>query len=147
MTIEGGTVDEFQIRQLIAARSAAVRDKDIDGLMSNLAPDVISFDVVNPLHYVGLEATRRRAEEWLSSFRGPIRHEIRGLSITAGDEAAFSHCLTRVSGTTLQGVEVDMWLRSTVCYRKFDAKWMITHQHNSVPFDAESGRASLDLQP
>jgi hypothetical protein len=28
-----------------------------------------------------------------------------------------------------------------------DENWMVTHEHNSVPFDAETGKASLDLKP
>jgi ketosteroid isomerase-like protein len=40
-----------------------------------------------------------------------------------------------------------MWLRSTVCYRKIDGRWLVTHQHSSVPFDGETGKASLQLEP
>lgn len=40
-----------------------------------------------------------------------------------------------------------MWVRATICFRKIEGKWMITHEHNSTPFDVETGRASLDLQP
>ena len=40
-----------------------------------------------------------------------------------------------------------MWIRATLCYRKIDGKWMVTHEHVSVPFDPESGQASLDLKP
>jgi len=36
-----------------------------------------------------------------------------------------------------------MWWRATVCYRKMDGEWKITHEHNSVSFDVKSGKASL----
>ena len=45
------------------------------------------------------------------------------------------------------GREVDMWVRMTVGFRKINGKWMVTHEHTSVPFDAESGKASVDLKP
>jgi len=38
-------------------------------------------------------------------------------------------------------------VRATVCYRKIDGKWMIVHEHFSVPFDMETLKASLDLKP
>lgn len=60
---------------------------------------------------------------------------------------AFCHFLYRVTGTLAAGGDVDMWVRATVCYRKIDGTWMVTHEHNSVPFDVESGKASLDLKP
>jgi hypothetical protein len=40
-----------------------------------------------------------------------------------------------------------MWWRATICYRKMNERWMVTHAHNSVPFDVKIGKASLDLQP
>jgi uncharacterized protein (TIGR02246 family) len=139
--------EETQIRQLIYNQIKAVRAKDSNAVMSNCAPDVMSFDVLNPLRYIGSDAVKTRAEEWFSSFRGTIDYEIRDLSITTGDDVAFSHSLNRVQGTKLDGAAIDMWWRATACYRKIDNKWTITHQHNSVPFDGESGRASLDLKP
>jgi ketosteroid isomerase-like protein len=138
---------EAQIRVLIEDRVKAIRDKDIEALMSNHAPDVLTFDALNPLQYIGSDKVKERAEQWLSWYQGPIGYEIRDLSITAGEEVAFCHYLYRVSGTMTNGRVVNMWVRSTVCYRKIDGEWMVTHEHTSVPFDAESGKASLDLNP
>jgi uncharacterized protein (TIGR02246 family) len=147
MATENKAVDEVQIRGLIENKLKAVRAKDIDGATSDYAADVLSFDVVNPLQYIGAGAIRKRLEEWFSSFQGSIGLEIRDLSITAGEAVAFSHCLNHVSATTTGGGKLDMWWRETACYRKIDGKWLVTHQHSSVPFDVASGKASLDLKP
>lgn len=40
-----------------------------------------------------------------------------------------------------------MWWRMTIGYRKIDGTWMVIHEHNSVPFDTETGQASLGLKP
>jgi ketosteroid isomerase-like protein len=40
-----------------------------------------------------------------------------------------------------------MCWRATVCYRKIYGSWMVTHEHNSVPFDPQTGKASLNLEP
>ena len=147
MATENKAVDEVQIRGLIENKIKAVRAKDVDGATSDYAPDVLSFDVVNPLRYFGADAIRKRLEEWFSSFQGSIGLEIRDLSITVGEAVAFSHCLNHVSATTRGGGKLDMLWRETACYRKIEGKWLITHQHSSVPFDVESGKASLDLKP
>ena len=141
------SVDEIQIRGLIEDKIKAVRAKDIDGATSNYAPDVLSFDVINPLQYIGSDAIKKRLGDWFSSFQGSIGFEIRDLSITVGGDVAFSHSLNHVSATKTDGVKLDMWWRETACYRKLDGRWVITHQHTSVPFDMESGKASLDLRP
>jgi uncharacterized protein (TIGR02246 family) len=139
--------DEAEIRRQIERRVMAVQDKDIAGLVSNYAPDVVSFDVVNQLQYKGSEAIRKRLEEWFGSFQSQIGYEVRDLSISVGEAVAFCHFLFRVSGTLADGGAVGMWVRATACLRKIDGKWMITHEHDSVPFDATSGKASLDLEP
>ena len=147
MATENKAVDEVQIRGLIENRIKAVRAKDIEAAVAGYAPDALSFDVVSPLRYFGSDAIRKRLADWFSSFQGLIGLEIRDLNITVSGDVAFSHCLSHVSATTRDGRKLDMWWRETACYRKIDGKWLITHQHSSVPFDAESGKASLDLKP
>jgi uncharacterized protein (TIGR02246 family) len=141
------TADEAEIGALVEEWAKAIRAKDITRRMSNYAPNVVLFDVVNPLQYVGADAVRKRGEGWFSSFQGSIGYEVRDLRITTGDDTAFSHSLNHVSATKTDGQKIDMWWRATICYRKLDGKWMVTHEHNSVPFDAESGKASLNLKP
>ena len=96
---------------------------------------------------MGLDACRKRAAEWFSSFDGPIGYEIRDLKVSAGEDLAFCHSLNRVSGTKIDGEKLEMWWRATVCYRKIDGNWIVTHEHSSVPFDAKTGKAQLDLKP
>ena len=138
---------EAEIRALVEDRVKAVRAKDVGAATSRVATDTVTFDVVNPLHRVGTEQLRRRAEEWFSSFDGPIGVQMRDHVVAAGDDVGYSHSLVRYSGTRSDGRTLDMWVRMTVCYRRIDGTWTIVHEHSSVPFDPESGKASLDLKP
>jgi ketosteroid isomerase-like protein len=147
MGIDDKTIAEDQIRGLIEDKVNAVRAKDVDRATFNYAPDVLSFDVIDPLQYIGADAIKKRLGDWFSSFQNSIGFEISDLSITVGGDVAFSHSLNHVSATKTDGVKLDMWWRETACYRKLDGRWQITHQHTSVPFDMESGKASLDLKP
>jgi ketosteroid isomerase-like protein len=65
----------------------------------------------------------------------------------AGKDVAFLHCIERVSGTLKGGQKSDIWLRATSGLRKIKGKWLITHDHISVPVDFESGKAALELKP
>ena len=141
------TAAEAQIRALIDAQARAIRAKDVEGSVSSYAPDVLLFDVVNPLRCVGSDALGRRLAEWFASFEGPLGYELCDLSITTGADVAFSHSLHRVSATTKDGTRLDMWWPATVCYRRTGGTWQVTHQHASVPFDVMSGQASLNLEP
>lgn len=136
-----------EIRQLIDGFQQAIRAKDLGGVLSVYAPDIVSYDLVPPMQHVGIAAYRRPWEETFASFEGRIGYEVSDLHITATDEVAFSHSLNRMSGTTKNGQTISMWVRWTACFRKLDGKWLITHEQVSVPIDMESGRALLDLEP
>ena len=141
------TKNEDQIQAVIEDRVRAIGDKDVEALVAKAAPGVVSFDALPPLQRTGSEAIRTRLQEWFGWYDGPIGYEVRDLRITAGDDVAFAHYLYHVTGRMTNGNEVDMWVRTTMGLQKTGGAWVITHEHNSVPFDAESGKASLDLTP
>jgi uncharacterized protein (TIGR02246 family) len=138
---------EDEIRELIEARVQAVRAKDLAQAMAHHAPDVVVFDVVSPLRYRGMETVRQRTQAWFSMYPEGIGYELRDLTVAASEDVAFCHYLYRVTGTTAEGNRVDMWVRATVCFQRVDGAWLVTHDHESVPFDPVSGKASMDLQP
>ena len=140
--------DEAQIRGLINDWAESVRAKDVDGIMSHYAADIVTFDLAPPLQYAGADALRKSLEAWFPTFRGAVGYEIRELSITTGDEVAFCRSLNRISGTRTDGEETGVWVRATIGLRKIDGKWKVTHEHSSVPFYMDgSYRAAVDLKP
>ncbi len=140
-------IEQAQIEKIVEHWKEAIRSKDLNARMSNYAPNVSLFDVVKPFQYVGSDAVRKRATEWFSSFEGPLDFDMCDLRIATDNDTAFSHSLNHVLGTKKDGQAVDMWWRSTVCFRKMDEQWMVTHEHNSLPFDVQTGKASLNLKP
>lgn len=131
---------EAEIRELFETRTRALAGKDAATLAAANDSAVVVFDAVAPFVHRGAETTARK-QEWLAAYRTGIGHEIRDLEITAGADLAFCHFLVRVSGTMLDDTEVGMWVRATSCLRKRNDGWKIVHEHASVPFDAETGKA------
>jgi uncharacterized protein (TIGR02246 family) len=138
---------EREIKKLLDRYAAALRAKDVKAIMALYEPGVVAFDLVPPLKYVGKADYERNYQGFLDMYNGPIEFEIRDLSITAGEDVAFSHSLQRVGGTTKAGEKTSLWLRVTSGYRKVKGQWMISHDHASVPVDLETGKALLDLKP
>ena len=136
-----------ELRELIDEWAIAVRAKDIESVMSQYLSDVVAFDVVDPLEYKGTDMLRQRLTDWFFSFEGPFGFEITNLEVEAGDYLAFCHSLNRAIGIKTDGVQVNMCWRATLCCRKVEGRWRITHSHTSVPFNVETGLASLDLEP
>jgi uncharacterized protein (TIGR02246 family) len=139
--------DEADIRQRIDMLAEAIRTMNLERVLSTYAPDVVSFDIVQPLQHVGAEAKRKNGVEAFEMYEHPLGYEIRDLTITVGDDVAFGHSLNRISGTMKNGNRTDFRLRSTTCFRKIDGSWLIVHDQVSVPLDLESSRALLNLKP
>jgi ketosteroid isomerase-like protein len=39
------------------------------------------------------------------------------------------------------------WIRNTGGYRRIQGRWQIVHEHCSVPFNPETSKAVLTLEP
>ena len=141
------TDEEAQIRGLIEDWAKAARASDIDGIMAVYAPDIRSFDAIAQLQFKGADAYRKHWEACIAMCPGPMIFEIHDLAIEAGDEVAFGHYLLKCGATGEDGKEQTGWTRGTVCWRKRSGTWMVAHEHFSVPFDMESGKALLGLEP
>ena len=147
MTIPPSGKTDADIRALMDARVAAVRAKDVAALVAHHAADVISYDLLEPLQYVGVEAVRQRGQQWFDGYDGPMGYEIRDLKVYPDAEVAFCHGLHHVTGTTKTGQMIDMWWRATQGFRRIDGQWRIVHEHGSVPFDMATAKVSFSLKP
>jgi uncharacterized protein (TIGR02246 family) len=141
------TDEEAPIRELIEDWAKAARANDIEGIMAAYAPDVVSFDAIAQLQFKGAEAYRKHWEMCVAMCSGPMTFEIHDLDIAAAGDVAFGHYLLRCGGAGEDGEEKTGWMRATVCYRKRSGRWMVVHEHFSAPFDMESGKALLGLEP
>lgn len=141
------TGPEEELRQVVLERVAAVHAKDPAPLAARQAPDVIAFDVLPPFLSRGNKAVEAKTRAWYDAYAGDIGYEVHDLHVTAGEDVGFCSFLYHVSGTLRAGGEVDMWVRATLCLRRIDGRWLITHDHESVPFDAATGQAVTTLTP
>jgi PhnB protein len=140
------SANEDQIRAAIDARADAIRKKNVQGVLNQFAEESVRFFLATPLQ--ATVPLKDDLEDWFATWQGPIGYEIRDLKITASDDVAFSHSLSRYSGTKTDGEKPDVWFRDTLCFRKINGQWLITHAHESVPFYMDgSYKAAVDLKP
>src|SRR5947207_11138324 len=102
--------DEAEIQRLLDNGIRALHDRNIEGIMCIYAQEVVTFDIVPPLRYIGADALRKLWEEVFSVYQGPIEYETRDLNITVGDDVAFAYSLNRMSGTIKNGQKTNYWL-------------------------------------
>lgn len=133
---------ERDIRRIEAELTRAAEERDIEGIVACYAPDVEVFHPMNGLEQTGTDAFRKSQEWWFSTVTGPVRREVLQLRVRVDESIGFSHALVRLRATLATGEPLDSTVRVTTGYRAFGEKWLITHQHMSVPFEAgieESG--------
>jgi ketosteroid isomerase-like protein len=121
---------ESEIEALLDARVRACRAKDIDLLMSLYSPNILYFDVVPPLRFIGSDAVRDNFVRWFNEYDGAIGLETHHLTISVSGDVAFAHMLHLDKGNanlSEQQSKRGFWLRSTVCCRRSNNEWLITH--------------------
>jgi ketosteroid isomerase-like protein len=144
---QDSTTDEASIRARIEALAHAIRAKDVDGVMATFAADVVSFDLGPPLAHGGGDVFRSHWRALFDAWRDGIEFEVHDLAVALSGEVAFSHGLNRMAGSTADGRRLERWLRWTACWRRREGRWLVVHEHVSVPVDLREGRALLDLRP
>ena len=138
------TRNEAEIRECIDGTAQAIRSKNINALMALYAPEVVTFDLM-PLRTRGADASRKNFEAWFASVQGPIDYQVSELAIARCEDVAFCHYLGHVKSTRTTGEKSDYRVRVTASLRNTGGRWIITHEHISVPFkNGQAMRAALD---
>jgi PhnB protein len=124
----------------------AHHDKDVDAIVACYADDARIFDLAPPLSSTGL--SRQDTVAWLATWRGPIEIDAADVDLVVDGDSAWSTALTRMRGVKIDGATVDLWFRTTRCFCRRDAKWLIAHDQSSTPFYMDGSlRAAVDLTP
>jgi len=123
--------DVTAIRAQIEAWAAAVRARDMAGMLRNHSADMVMFDVPPPLRLRGIAAYEASWPQFFDASPKPIRFDIMDLQITAGNDVAFAVALMRCA--VIEGGNADLDFRLTVGLRKIDGRWIVTHEHHSIP--------------
>ncbi|HEY4266130.1 MAG TPA: nuclear transport factor 2 family protein [Micropepsaceae bacterium] len=123
--------EERAIREQIEAWAAAVRSRDMAGILKNHATDIVMYDVPPPLQLRGIAAYRDSWPQFFDASPKPIRFDIMEMHITAGRDVAFATALMRCA--IVEDGNADLDFRLTVGLRKIGGQWIVTHEHHSIP--------------
>jgi len=142
--------DEVAILALFAEHAEGLRLRDPARVVARYAQDAVTCTLAPPLRNTGLDARDPEAVAgWMAGFDGPITLEHRDLSVVVSGDVAFVHGLARLAAVPVGYPEgFSMWMRTTVGLQRREGRWLVTHEHESVPFHMDgSFLAATDLQP
>ena len=133
MDRDSSSENEAAVRGVIESWTAAVRRRDIEGILENHSPDIVMFDVPPPFQSRGIDAYRKTWDLFFSWSSEPVPFDVREMSVTAGSDVAFIVATMRCAGPGADGKSEALDFRLTVGLRKIEGRWTITHEHHSVP--------------
>ena len=125
--------NESVVRDLLERWAAAVRAKNMPEVLANHAEDFVMFDVPPPFESRGLAAYEDTWKLFYSGQPDPVAFDIKWLEVVAGDETAFAFAHMQCIEPRKREQRAPLDFRLTVGLRKVEGRWLIVHEHHSVP--------------
>ena len=133
--------DEQPIRQALAAYQSAVLAKDVDAFVAIYADDARIFELWGTWVH-DIASWREMAKGWFA-FLGDQRSVVEAHDVhtqVSGDMALLTASLTYravdAAGTELRSLDN----RLSWVLRQRGARWLVVHEHTSVPLAHEDGK-------
>jgi uncharacterized protein (TIGR02246 family) len=145
--LEAMSEDEAAIRRRISVWSAALEAKDVDGLVADYTPDAVLYDAIPPYLTVGRESIRRVWANCLPYFPEKFKSEYRDVVIHVSGDGAVMHGLHHFVAEPADHPCGQSWMRVTVAYRRINGRWMVTHEHASMPFNPMTNQVWFITDP
>ena len=140
--------DKAQIEELFQQYLKAFNARDTNAIMALYSTkDLFVFDVVPPREYPSWDAYKKDFDALFAAFPGPVDNKLTDLSITTAGSMAYAHNIQTVAFTAKDGSKVNLVVRVSDVLRKINGKWLIVHEHVSVPVDLATGKAVLQSTP
>ena len=123
--------------------------KDVRAIMAHYVHDdaLVVFDVTPPLQFVGYDAYTKSYQDFYAAFPGQVTVDVIERKISVVGELAYTHEMNTWTVHDQTNKPTMFTARETYVLQKTEGKWLIVHEHASVPVDVTTGRAELRLTP
>ncbi|QDL93121.1 DUF4440 domain-containing protein [Paroceanicella profunda] len=155
--VSEATEDAAAAHEVAAARAdwlEAFAAQDLERMMSFYVADIYSYDLMAAptenglaMAFDGEAIWRQNWVAFFEMFEDDLVISIDDLTVYQQGDLATVRGLTRLEGTIVDGPFVDMWTRETNVLRRVNGRWLVLHDHVSVPIDFSTGLALTDLVP
>ncbi|EPF79836.1 hypothetical protein F945_00724 [Acinetobacter rudis CIP 110305] len=138
--IEGDQEIATEVIDQIALWDKAIIRQQIDTVIEYCSEKVSLFDVSSQI--TGIREYRQEWEKlspYFSQYIDIIRSDIK---IHTATDLAVMHCLTKVVDVSTDTTLVP-WCRTTLCMQKEQQRWLVVHQHISIPINMQTGNIIL----
>jgi ketosteroid isomerase-like protein len=141
--------DKAEIVSLNQRQLDAFNKKDLDAVMAfyvNDKDNPVFYEDTIPFQLQGASALRKYDQEFFESASQIHWPRIEAISVVVSGDLAAAHYTLPLTWTDRGGTH-SVRSRFTQVLKKVNGKWLIWHEHLSVPYDPETGKAVFDAQP
>lgn len=140
--------EQNDVAQTLVDFSEAIRNGNINTIMSFYEEGIRAFDMMPPLAITSKSTYQKNWEECFTNFfQFPVNYNYVQPKIEISGNIAVVHSLIHMSGDSVHGENMDCWMRSTICFKKHGVQWLISHEHTSTPLDPLTGKGLMNLSP
>lgn len=139
--IIGDKASAEEIISLTSQWDKSVAKGDAQTLAKDYIENVEVYDIGTQL--VGKEPYKDLWNASFPYFGESPKVSRRKIKLYAGNDLAFMHFYSKVSGSNISKPEEQPWCRTTVCFQKTNDVWCVVHEHISMPIDFEKGVPAL----
>jgi len=107
--------------------------------------DIVLYDYLVPLQYVGGKAVRADFEKFFSSAKD-IKGNFVSLRVVANGKLGVANSIQHFTWTDKDGKPGEGTFRITDAWHKTKDGWKIFHTHVSFPFNPETGKIEMNLK-
>ncbi|MDQ0092830.1 YybH family protein [Paeniglutamicibacter psychrophenolicus] len=127
---------------VLDAYASAVNGKNLTAFTGLYAQDVHVYDAWGKFEYVGAEAWQTMAVDWFGSLGNEtVRVDFGDVRVRAGESVAMLSAAASFSAFSADGRKLrSLTNRMTMGLALRDSKWLIVHEHSSLPIDMETGQ-------
>lgn len=138
-------VDVKEIRSAVEGFRQAVLGKDMNGIARYYwnSPELVVFDVITPLSYVGWDSFRKDWEGFFVDFKTISLYDWSDVNVEASGDLGYLRAFIHMKGELNNGEQLEMRVRDTAIFRRIDGRWVVIHDHGSVPFDSFQSRRAI----
>lgn len=125
-------MSHHSIRDILATLTAYACAKDVDGILALYHPSALAFDFGQHGSVIGLDQIR---EDCANGYRGVddgFEYSLQAERIVERETIGYCFGVERVTGTR-NGVPFRAEALASYVFEKIDGRWLITHQHLSMP--------------
>ncbi len=134
-TVASSSMD--QVNAVVDALTRGCAARDPIAVMSHFVREpgdaLVVFDIAPPIEDIGYESNLAKLRTFFGGLDGPIVLEWRDRKVTVDHDHAFVIAHLYFAATSKSGAKIEQQARSTLVLQRIRGRWLIVHEHDSVP--------------